>query len=128
MPVAKRNPIRRGATPGRSAGRYNVPAAIEQNQPTTNADGQLVANWVQVASDWFEVLSNGGKERWLYQEVRAEVLHIVRVKYSAQTAAIKPATYRINIGSGAQILNIDAAYDIDNRRIEIELQCTEVEI
>lgn len=111
-------------SPGHPAGERNNRVTVELNTPTVNDDGQKVAVWGTAFRTWAKIVPRGGRERWVFEQLRAEVSHIVRLLANDQTRGIKPATHRFN--NGGQILNIESVIDVDTRRVELEFRCTEV--
>lgn len=118
--------------PGRGAAAYNNRGWIQQNQPTQNADGQQVQNWVDIAQDWFQIVPKGGHEKKVFEQLRAECTHVVRVRSSRTTRAIMPADYRLRFsdpdGGPDQVLNIESKIDIGTRRTELQFECIEVQV
>lgn len=120
---------------GRSetAGGRNVRVWFERNVPLTSQDGQQVAQWSRQFRRWAKVLSRTGRERRVFEQVRAEVDFVVRVPCDGETRTIRPADWRIvwsdaGAGGSERTLNIGVCFDVDSRRRTIEMQCTEVVI
>lgn len=111
-----RNPV--------TAGRRNDRVEFQQNTPTTNDDGQTVASWSTRFSRWVNLVPRGGGERWLFEQVRAEIDHIMHVDYDADSAAMTPALWRAKIGS--RVLNLDSIFDPDGTNRRLRLMLTEV--
>ena len=96
---------------------------VEKNTPTTNTDGQKVESWKPVFKVWANVTSRGGMERRVYEQLRAECDYAVRIIWSNQAAAIKPADYRF-IHDG-KTLNIAVISDPTGEKDELMAHCTE---
>lgn len=105
-------------------GKRNTRAEFQKNVPTTNDDGQDVAAWTTRFARWVNLVPRGGGERWLFEQVRAEIDHAMHVEYDADIAAITPAIWRVKIGS--RILNLESVFDPDGRSKQLRLMLTEV--
>ena len=109
----------------RGAGRRNVKVVIQAKGTNPDATGHKVPNW---DGDTFErsaaVITRGGAENRRFDQLRAEVSHIVYLVYDSRTRGITPADFRLKLGD--RVLNIGAAFDIDQAHAEIELHCTEI--
>lgn len=113
---------------GRGASSYNVRVKVQQNKPTTtNPDGQPVENWQTQFSAWAQVLPRGGSERRVFQQLRAEISHLVRLRVSSQAKKIMPADWRFVLSDGTT-LNLSSKIDIDLRHVELQFECTEVQV
>jgi SPP1 family predicted phage head-tail adaptor len=105
------------------AGKYDQRVSVCKNEPTTNTDGQKVASetvWIQ---RWASVEPISGRERLIAQQTQADVTYRVRVRYDRQTKTITP-TYHLKLRDGT-VLNITRAFDVEMRKTEIEMECTQ---
>lgn len=82
------------------------------------------ASWLDVCGRWAKIKTRGGKEFFLFRQVNAEVSHIVDFDYDSKTKDIKPS-WRIRYGDQPRLLNIKAAYDVDEAHKTIRCECTE---
>lgn len=105
------------------AGEYDQRVTICKNVPTTNADGQQVeleSEWIQ---RWAKVEPLGGRERFLAQQVQADVTYRVRMRSDAQTRTMTPKMW-IKLRDGT-VLNILRVSDIDLRKVELDIECNQ---
>ena len=107
-----------------TSGARNTPVEFQQNTPTTDTAGQSVASWVTRFKRWVALIPRGGSERWLFEQVRAEIDHILHCDWDATLSEISPATWRIKYGS--RLMNIDAIFDPDGTRKTLRIFATEV--
>jgi head-tail adaptor len=105
-------------------GQRNTRVEFQRNDPTTNDDGQTVAVWTTRFSRWVNLVPRGGGERWLFEQVRAEIDHVMHVGWDADAAAMTPALWRAKIGS--RILNLESIFDPDGGSSRLRLMLTEV--
>jgi len=105
------------------AGEYDHRVTICKNEPTTNDDGQQVENEVEWIRRWANVRPISGTERYGPQQVQADVTYRVRMRSDTQTRTITPEMW-LKLRDGTQ-LNIRRAYDLELRKIEIEMECNE---
>ena len=117
-----------GATFGRCASEYTSRVTFWQNTPTTDSAGQRVANWGTAAlfTRWAEVIPRGVSKKWVFEQLRPEVSHVVHVRYDSNTIAVFPTNFRIQLYDGT-VLNIANRSDVGERHVELEFQCTEVQ-
>ena len=113
--------------PGRAAAKYNVYLVVERNFPSTNNDGQQVANWQRQFLTWAEITPHGGIEKKVFEQLRAQVTHLIRVRYDERTSLMQAIDWRFNLGNGRQIFNVESAVNKDMRNVEMEFGCTEVQ-
>jgi SPP1 family predicted phage head-tail adaptor len=107
-----------------TSGQRNTRVEFQKNTPTTNDDGQTVPSWTTRFSRWVNIVPRGGGERWLFQQVRAEIDNAMHVEYDADIAAITPAIWRVKIGS--RIMNLESIFDPDGKSKRLRLMLTEV--
>lgn len=109
------------------AGQYDKLATIWQNEPTYNADRQPVENGVEFIERWVNIRSATGRgrggERFQAQQMQADVSHLVRMHSDTQTRTITPKMW-LTLHDGTR-LDITRIVDIDNRHIELELECNQ---
>jgi SPP1 family predicted phage head-tail adaptor len=107
-----------------SIGRRNTRVEFQENTPTTNDDGQHVASWTTRFYRWVNLVPRSGRERWLFEQVRAEIDHAMHVDYDSAVSAIRPAVWRVKIGD--RLLNLESVFDPDGKARQLRLMLTEV--
>ncbi len=107
-----------------ASGRRNVRVSFEQNTPTTDGSGQSVESWAHKFFRWATVIPRGGSERWLFEQMRAEVDHVLHIDWDQTAEDIVPATWRAKIGS--RTLNIESIFDPDGNARSLRIFATEV--
>lgn len=105
------------------AGQYDKRVTIWKNEPTYNADGQLVENAVEFISRWVNIRPVGGQEQFQAQQTQADVTHLMRMHSDTQTRTITPQMW-ITTHDGRR-LDIQRVFDVGERRIELELECNQ---
>ncbi len=103
------------------AATYNNYVTIQQNIPTTNGDGQLVADWKQRFKVWARLITPRGSERIEHIQMRSEALIYLRVRSTHQSRLISAADHRVIWD--LKILNIIACNDLDGMKVEVEMIC-----
>jgi head-tail adaptor len=110
------------------AGQYRSRVMIERPRDNPGDDGQtdltLPANWQQVESRAAHFVTRSGREGFVMQGVRADVSHVVELRSDPVTRSIKP-TWRLTMDS--RVFNIVAAYDKDDRGLNVWIECMEVQ-
>lgn len=107
------------------AGDRNVLVTLEKNTPVAGDNGQPIPAWEAQFQRYAKVMSRNASERRVFEQIRAEVDHIVRVPFDNQTRTIKPANWRVKIHTTGALLNIGGAIDVGMRHQTLELQCIE---
>lgn len=110
--------------PTQRAGDRNTLVQVEENVPSTNADGQKVEAWVRRFELYAEVVPRTGREARRFDQLRAEVDFIVRMLFDDESRRIRPANWRVLVDG--RELNIGGVYTLRERQSVIELHCTEV--
>lgn len=100
---------------------------IERPGGTAQAGGHVDltddSNWQHVDGRWAAFTTRGGKEGRVFDQVQAEVTHIIALRHDALTRQIDP-TWRIRMGD--RKFNIRAAYDVDEAGETVRIEATEV--
>lgn len=97
---------------------------IQARTDEHDADNRPVTAWRTVATVRANIAPTSGRERLAADASRAEISHIVSIRYQKQFAdPIAMAARRILYGT--RILNITSSRDIDERHFDIELTCAE---
>lgn len=110
-----------------AAGPRNTRVSFQKNEPTTAGDGQIVPSWVTKFERRAAIVPRGGSERWLFEQVRAEIDHILHLDWDKSLAAVVPALWRVIInGVSTRTLNIDAIFDPNGERKTLRVYATEV--
>lgn len=101
------------------------PITIQKRSDERDELGQPTVAWKTVAKDLrAKITPTSGRERMAAQAGRAEISHIIGIRYQAQFSdPVAMAGMRILYGS--RILNITSSRDIDERHFDIEMTCTE---
>jgi head-tail adaptor len=115
--------------PGRGAAEYNNYATIQKNNPDVKPSGQLAQDWdgPPFGHAWCQVLPRGGRERRVFEQLRAEVTHIVRFRKNTVTAGVRASGFRLYFKGSGLILNITSKVEIDTRGLEYQCECEEVQ-
>ena len=110
------------------SGNFNRRVTVEQveSNPETDDHGEVDlsddGNWVTYAVRYADIRTKGGREWWKSDKIHAEVTHVIRIPYDRLTQKIDS---KMRIRLGDRIINIVAAYDVDERHEVIEMQCKE---
>ena len=107
-----------------SAGVRNAHVTFQQNTPSTDTAGQSVPAWKDRFKRWVSIVPRGGSERWLFEQIRAEIDHAIVCNWDSQLSSIVPATWRIV--KGTRTFNIDSVFDPDGTRKTLRIFATEV--
>ena len=105
------------------AGEYDTRVTVCKNEPTTNTDGQQVASETEWIRRWAKVIPTSGTERILAQQTQADVTYRVRMRRDTQTKTISPDMH-LKLRDGT-VLNIKRVFDVEMRKVEVELECNE---
>jgi SPP1 family predicted phage head-tail adaptor len=94
---------------------------IEENRGTVNdGGGNKTPVWEPVATTWANVKPINGNEKTIAEKNAQEISHIVTMRYRSD---IKKPKHRINFNE--RILAIEYIINVDERNIELTLQCRE---
>lgn len=107
------------------AGQYDQQVRVWKNTPTTNTDGQRVEGPTLWITRWARVTPVNAGERIVAQQMQADITHRVRIRSDTQTRQLTPAMW-LKLADGTR-LDIVRAYDVDLRRVELELECKQRE-
>lgn len=106
------------------AGNLRHSIQIQARTDSRDAQNMPVTAWNTIATVRAEINPTSGRERLAADAGRAEISHIVSIRYQAQFAdPLAMAACRILYGS--RIFNITSSRDIDERHFDIELTCSE---
>ena len=109
--------------------KHDRPVTVEWLKPSSvQLDPDDDDNWVGIAR-WAQIMTRGGREFFRGQQVQANVSH----RLTLPTAPGDPLLTQIDGGLssamrvrlGSRVLDVTAAFDVDERHTEIELQCVE---
>lgn len=89
---------------------------------TADAAGHIGERFITAGRRWGSPKSRGGREYFLFNQVQAEVSHIIEFQYDSLTKQIGP-TWQLKLGSRA--FEITAAYDVDEMRQVVRCECIE---
>lgn len=110
------------------AGKRRNRVRLDRPKPTAEKDaaGQIdladESNWQNVASRFARIVPRGGRESFRFQQVRAEVSHLLELPSDSVTRTIDP-TWRIKFGS--RTFQIDSAFDVEERMKMVQVYCIE---
>lgn len=100
---------------------------IEKPGGTAGDDGlvdlTLDSNWTQLGKRWAGFKTRGGAEGRRFNQVGAEITHLIDMTYDTLTRQIVPS-WRLRKGS--RKFNITAAYDVDEAHRTVLVHATEV--
>ncbi len=102
------------------AGKLRHRIVIQQpveSEPT--ATGQRDVTWVKFDKAWAEITSTPGNEGLDVRTINAQMSHRVRIRYRAGLQT----TFRVLWGT--RLLSLNSIVDVDNRRREQFLYCSE---
>lgn len=109
-----------------SIGQRNRRLAIERPKTTPDNAGHVDlsqdSNWTEVGKRWASMTTRGGRESRVFDQVQAEVSHLIGLPYDSLTKTIIPK-WRLKMGT--RRFNITAAYDVDEERRTIRVEATE---
>ena len=91
----------------------------EQISKTQGSSGKVTATWETTSTVWGSVSPLSGRELFQAQQVRPDVTHQVVIRGKVTL------TPKQRLKLGDRILHIEAVFDIDERRIEKRVLCTE---
>jgi SPP1 family predicted phage head-tail adaptor len=99
---------------------------IQQPSGSAGADGHFdetsSSNWDFVADRKAKITTRSGSEGYRFNQVQADISHIVEMRSDSLTRTIA-AGWRLVFGS--RVLDIRAAYDVDEMRQTVRCDCTE---
>lgn len=81
-------------------------------------------NWPAVGRIKGRFITKGGREGRVFDQVQAEVTHVIATPSTPRSRTQIDATCRVRWGT--RKFNITAAYDVDEAREEVRLEVTEV--
>ena len=107
--------------------RYRQIVTIEEPAGTADATGHIdltaEANWARVGKFQANFVTKGGREGRIFDQVQAEVSHVLRMRSTRQSRAIHP---EMRLKHEGRTYNIVAAYDVDNDKEVVQLELVEV--
>ncbi len=92
---------------------------LETPNPTQDASGQPIEDWLPTAELWASVVTAGARESIRGQQMDATTTHAVVVRYRTDLDTTKRFAW------GNRKLNITKANDPDNRRAFMRCECIE---
>lgn len=100
---------------------------VQQPGGTAGADGHVDldddANWKDVGSQRAGFKTRGGAEGRRFNQVGAEITHIITMRYNSLTKRIVPS-WRLRMGT--RKFNITASYDVDEAHRFVQVHAIEV--
>jgi SPP1 family predicted phage head-tail adaptor len=113
--------------PGRGAAAYNNRIAVQKNVGADDSTGQPLPVWQTQFMSWAQIVPRGGNQRWIFEQLRSDISHLVRIRFSSQSKLILPNRWRFVSSDGA-VLNVDGRINVDTRNIEFEFRCIEAQV
>lgn len=109
------------------AGRLRRRVALEQNQPTRAPDGGKRDNWISIATAWAEVRNLRGREFLTAKEFHAEVTTRIILRWR-RGIDLEPLLWRVKTTDVTPLHTYQVIHvvDLDGRRRDLELLCSEV--
>jgi SPP1 family predicted phage head-tail adaptor len=104
----------------RGAGKLREKIEVQSSTVSQDTEGGVTLTWATIAGGrvWAAVEPLSGNEQMLAQQVNAGLSHRVRIRYM-------PITTKHRISYRSRILDINAIVNVDERREQLELLCTE---
>lgn len=93
---------------------------------TRDSFGQTVQNWVDQGTYWAEVVPMRTRDIVVSEQVKSQVMHVVRFRYLGASISIGPTTHRLNLKG--RTLGIVGYVNVEERNREYELTCQEIEV
>ena len=92
--------------------------------PTGSRDsvGERTTTWTDVDTVRASITPVKADERYIDPQIKGSITHRLRIRYGSEIAAID-STWRVSFGS--RIFTINGVRDIEERKHDIELLCTE---
>lgn len=110
---------------GLQPGEYDQRVTLYRDSPTANEDGQLVEAGAAICQRWAQVRPFGGGEKHANQQQQADVTHKVKLRSDRMTRQITPRDWLL-LRDGTR-LDIERAYDEDLRKVQIVMECKQVQ-
>lgn len=106
--------------------RYRHRVTVQKPKTTQDGAGHVNltedANWTNAGTWQVRFITRGGRESRVFDQVQAETTHIVEGHSTPFTRTIIPK-WRLKFGT--RVLNITAAYDVNEERGKVRCECTE---
>jgi SPP1 family predicted phage head-tail adaptor len=102
-----------------NAGILNRRVTIDRNFATQDSSGDPVADWQELATVWAAITPGVGHESDFNNDIRAEMVTVIRVRYSPLTASLTPVD---RIRYGARIYNVVNAEDVGMAHDEVLIE------
>jgi len=95
---------------------------VEQPVEAQDAAGAVTKTWTSVATPWAAVEPMRGQERFLAQQVAADVTHKITMRYESALASMTPK-WRVSLGSR----RFDLLAVLDPGERDTAIECLAVE-
>jgi len=92
---------------------------IQQETVSRGASGQPISSWSDVATVWFLMLNQSGREVVAQREVLAEMTHVLKIRYRPGVTAKMRFVY------GSRTFDILSVRDMNEGHVEMLLDCKE---
>lgn len=106
----------------RMASRLTIQKPSTTPDSAGHVDLSQDSNWIDVGSRSCNILTRGGRESRVFDQVQADVSMIVEMNRDSLTKTIIPK-WRLKLGT--RRFNITAAYDVDEQHRTIRIEATE---
>ena len=101
------------------AGRLRNRVTLQKSLGVPDSYGQPIRSWVNVVTVWAGVENINGREQYRAQAERAELTHLVLIRYRPDVGPVARVLY------GSRVLDVESVVDPDNRRQDLHLLCRE---
>jgi SPP1 family predicted phage head-tail adaptor len=102
-----------------TAGQLNRQGVLQQETVTRGLSGQPISSWSNVATVWFEMLNQSGREVVTAREVIPEMTHAIRIRYRAGV------TGKLRFVYGSRVFDVLAVRNPEEANEVLLLDCKE---
>lgn len=110
---------------GGMVGRLRQRVTIQQVTRDPDAAGQLIETWSTLYTVYAEVMGTGGDESLRGQQMEADVVTLIRIRYP-RGGKLPTPLMRVVV-DGNRYLNIARVLDRDGNKSELYLHCKEMD-
>ena len=93
---------------------------LQTKTATRSASGAEVPTWTDTVTVWASVEDLNGREFWGSRKVNAEATAIITIRHRLSVVTTMRAVF------GSRTFDILTAYDPDNKRRELHMECREL--
>jgi SPP1 family predicted phage head-tail adaptor len=102
------------------AGDLRHRVTIQLPVESQNDFGEVITTWQDYKTVWAVVLPLTGREYFASRQVNAEVTVQIQMRY------IPGITPKMRVVEGSKVYEIEAVMDVEGKKKELQLLCTEV--